>query len=133
MDAVDAKLLHGLQKVKDAIATLTKAVRPNANTEALESAEIFLSIDWKTVQMALGPATRLTAYARYQLWYKAVFRGTKRAIPSDDEYVPVDEEENGSSSGNLDELSRRNSRSSTMTRGGASGSTNARKSRRVQD
>ncbi|KIJ59149.1 hypothetical protein HYDPIDRAFT_170938 [Hydnomerulius pinastri MD-312] len=92
MEDVKLMIKKGLLKARDSIVTFCKKLDPEADTRALQSAEIVCVVDWEICQMALVAAATATAHDRYQGWYNAVFRGLKCPLSDDEEYKPSNED-----------------------------------------
>ena len=91
MSDVELMIKKGLLKAKDSIVAFTKKLHPNADTSALERAEIRLAIDWSVIQLGLAAAVEFTAHAHYHQWHGRVLHGVKRSHSDDEEdfYSPT--------------------------------------------
>ncbi|KAI6046821.1 hypothetical protein EDC04DRAFT_2597913 [Pisolithus marmoratus] len=96
MNGVESKIKEGLSKVKQSIIDFTRNLQANADTCALENAEMTLAIDWHVIQQVLQPVVNITAYSHYHAWYKSLC-GIKCSHSEDEEYEDEERDDSNTS------------------------------------
>lgn len=80
MEDVDVMIHAGLIKIRDAMVRFTNSIDTGVDTDPLSVAAVTWDMDWTRCQVGIANATERTAHLRFQEWYRAAFRGTKRSI-----------------------------------------------------
>jgi hypothetical protein len=78
MEAVQAMLKRGLEKIRDSLVTFSKRLEPDVDCTELQEATVTFPVIWKDYVRACKNGADVTAWKRYMSWHEDVIGDLKK-------------------------------------------------------